>query len=375
MADGTIRGEFVWHDLVTPNTAGAHEFYATAVGWKTESWDKDGAYQMFAAPSGPIGGTVENRSTTPHWLSYIGTTDVDAAVATATRLGAQVLAAAQPLPNGGRYATLADPQGAAFGVYASTAWAGSAGPPKLGEFSWHELATNVEPSEAFKFYSELFAWDEITQYDMGPMGQYLIFGRGGRQLGGMFNKGAAGKPGNAYWLSYVSVADVDATVEQIKAARGSVLAGPMDVPGGDRIAQLMDPYGAFFALHGAAAGAERAPAKQAASKPPAAAKPPKPARAAKAPAAAKPAAKPAAKVAAKPVKPKPAAKKTPAKKAAPKKKAATRKPAKKKPAAKRKPAARKGVKPKAKVKPRGKARTKAKPRAKMKAKAKKKGRR
>ena len=31
--------------------------------------------------------------------------------------------------------------------------------------------------------------------------------------------------------------------------------GPMDVPGGDRIAQLMDPHGAFFALHKAAAQA------------------------------------------------------------------------------------------------------------------------
>jgi predicted enzyme related to lactoylglutathione lyase len=393
MADGTIRGEFVWHDLVTPNTAGAHEFYANAVGWKTESWDKDQAYQMFAAPSGPIGGTVENKSTTPHWLAYIGTPDVDAAVDTATRLGARVLTAAAPLPNGGRYATLADPQGGTFGIYASSTWAGPDGAPKVGEFSWHELASNVEPNEAFKFYSELFAWDEISQHDMGAMGPYLIFGRNGRRLGGIFNKGAAGKPGSAYWLSYVSVADLDACVEQSKAARGSVLVGPMDVPDGDRIAQLMDPYGAFFALHMAADGAQRAPAKQATAKPAAVAKPAQPAKAAapNAPAAkpaGKPAAKPAAKVAVKPAA-KPAAKKAPAKKAAPQKKAAARKPTKKKPAAKKKPATRQATKPKAKPKAKvkakpaakAKAKSKAKPKAKpkttakAKGKAKKKGRR
>lgn len=348
MADGTIRGEFVWHDLVTPNMAGAHEFYANAVGWKTQAWDKDNAYQMFAAPSGPVGGTVENRSLTPHWLAYIGTADVDAAVATATSLGAKVLTAAQPLPNGGRYAALADPHGAPFGVYASSTWAGPEAAPKLGEFSWHELATNVAPSEAFKFYTELFAWDEITTYDMGTMGPYVVFGRDGRQLGGMFNKGDAGKPGSAYWLGYVSVDDLDTAVERSKAARATVLAGPMDVPGGDRIAQLMDPHGAFFALH-MRAGAQAA-AKPAAARSP---KAPKAAKPAPARSAAKPAAKPTAK---------PAAKKPPVKKAAPKKKKTTAagKPAKKKPAAKKKAAPRKTARPKAKPKTPAKAKKKAK---------------
>ena len=84
---------------------------------------------------------------------------------------------------------------------------------------------------------------------MGPMGMYLVFGRNGRQLGGIFDKGATGKPGAPYWLGYVSVTDLKGTVERATAARGSVLTGPMDVPGGDRIATLMDPYGAFFALH------------------------------------------------------------------------------------------------------------------------------
>ena len=157
-------------------------------------------------------------------------------------------------------------------------------PPQPGEFSWHELSTTVAPSIAFGFYAALFDWDEINQHDMGPMGMYLVFGRNGRQLGGMFDKGSTGKPGNAYWLGYVSVTDLEGTIERAKAARGSLLTGPMDVPGGDRIAQLMDPHGAFFALHKAAA-AQAAPAQPAA----------KPSKAAK-PAAAKPAApaKPAA---------------------------------------------------------------------------------
>jgi predicted enzyme related to lactoylglutathione lyase len=350
MADASHRGEFVWHDLLTPNAAGAQEFYEKVVGWKTQPWESDPNYLLFAARSGPVGGVMESRAETPHWVPYIGTADVDATVEAATRLGATVLTAPEPLPGGGRYAALADPQGATFGIHASADHSEASGaPPQAGEFSWHELATSVSPNIAFGFYAALFDWDEISQTDMGPMGMYLIFGRDGRQLGGMFDKGAAGKPGSAYWLGYVSVTDLEPAVERAKAARGSVLAGPMDVPGGDRIAQLMDPHGAFFALHKAAAQAAsaassgkaplRKPAKQAAAKP----------------APRKAAAK------------KSAAKKPPAKKKPPKSKPAkraqpARKKAAKKPAAKKKAAARKPAK------------AKAKPKAKAKKKARKRGR-
>jgi predicted enzyme related to lactoylglutathione lyase len=350
MADGTNRGEFVWHDLMTPNAAGAHEFYGKVVGWKTQAWESDPSYVMFAARSGPLGGVNETRDATPHWLPYIGTADVDATVEAATRLGARVLTAPQALPSGGRYAALADPQGAVFGIYASAGESRAAGtPPQAGEFSWHELATSVAPNIAFAFYAALFDWDEINQYDMGSMGMYLIFGRQGRQLGGMFDKGAAGNPGSAYWLGYVSVTDLEGTVERAKAARGSLLMGPMDVPDGDRIAQLMDPYGAFFALHKkAGAGAGQAAGGDAA--------PRKPAKKAAAPA-------PARKAAA----PKPAAKQRPAKKAPAKRaKPAARKQAKRKPTAKKKAATRKPAKAKPKPKPKAK--------AKAKKKAKKRGR-
>ena len=321
MANATVRGRFVWHELYTPNRAGSQEFYGKVAGWSVQSWDQDPGYQMFAAKSGPIGGAVEERSGTPQWLAYIGTTDVDATTDAATRLGGRVQTAPAALPNGGRYAVLVDPQGATFGVHASATAPQPEAAPKAGEFSWHELATTAAPNVAFGFYAALFDWDLVAEHDMGPMGMYLVFGRNGRQLGGMFDKGAQGKPGGAYWLGYVSVTDLEGTVERAKSARGSVLMGPMDVPGGDRVAQLMDPYGAFFALHkpaaqGAAAEtgkpAARAPAKKAAAKK----------AAAKKPAARK------------------AAKKAPAKRAAPKarnkpkaagKKKAARKPAKAKP--------------------------------------------
>ena len=51
------------------------------------------------------------------------------------------------------------------------------------------------------------------------------------------------------WLFYIHVDDVDAAAEKVKAGGGQVVQGPMDVPGGDRIAMCVDPQGCAFAVH------------------------------------------------------------------------------------------------------------------------------
>ena len=234
MADNTGRGRFVWHELMTPDTSGAHAFYAKVVGWKTQAFEHDPSYQMFAAGSGPIGGSVAQASGTPHWLHYVGTPDIEATVQAAKGRGASVTKEITSIPNGGKYAVLADPQGAAIAVYQSGTDAGKESPPKRGEFSWHELATS-DWRAAIDFYSAVFGWEKMAEHDMGPeMGKYVLFGSNGVQRGGMFNKPAA-MPGGPGWLGYVRVKDVNDAVKKAKAARGTLVNGPMEVPGGDWI--------------------------------------------------------------------------------------------------------------------------------------------
>jgi hypothetical protein len=76
-------------------------------------------------------------------------------------------------------------------------------------------------------------------------------------------------PGTAAWLTYVRVANADRAAETVARLGGKVLNGPMEVPGGGRIATCVDPQGAAFALHSvqaAAAPAKRAVKKKAAKK-------------------------------------------------------------------------------------------------------------
>lgn len=247
MADTTVRGRFVWHELITSEGAAAHSFYTKALGWRTQAWDLDPDYTMFLAASGPLGGTVVRPSDTPRWLPYIGTDHIEGTVDQARSLGARVVQNITEMKSGGKYAVLEDPQGAAFGVYISPSEPSPEGTPKLGEFSWHELAT-TDYRSAFDFYSALFGWEEVSQHDMGePLGVYFTFGRNGKAIGGIY-KATPEMPG-PFWLGYVRVKDLQQTVKKVKSSGGTVITEPMEVPGGDLIAQFNDPQGATFAAH------------------------------------------------------------------------------------------------------------------------------
>jgi predicted enzyme related to lactoylglutathione lyase len=248
-----VRGRFVWHQLMTRDVAGAKKFYSKLVGWKTLPWPLDPSYTVCHSDAGPVAGIMEITADLPaevpsHWLEYIGTRDVDGIAEAAVRAGGSIVKAPSDMAGAGRYAVLKDPQGAVFAIIdPENARPESEGVPPLGTFSWHELATS-DNEAAFAFYSGLFGWEAISRMDMGPIGIYLIFGENGVQRGGMYIKPPE-NPGPPSWLPYAHVPNADQSFQVALAsgARGTV--PPMEVPGGSRIANLVDPAGADFAVH------------------------------------------------------------------------------------------------------------------------------
>jgi len=113
--------------------------------------------------------------------------------------------------------------------------------------AWRELYTTDAPA-ALKFYTELFGWSAVDPFDMGPMGKYYMFARK-FPLGGMMTKTQDMADVPTHWGLYFRVPDVAAGAGRVKANGGRVLNDPMEVPGGDRIVQCMDPQGAAFSLH------------------------------------------------------------------------------------------------------------------------------
>lgn len=247
MPGKTARGRFVWHELYVPDTAKAHQFYSKVVGWKTQAFEHDPSYQMFAISSGPLGGTVAETAGAPRWLPFIGTDDIDETVSDAEQLGAKVVTPVTSIPNGGRWAALLDPQGAQFAVYQSANPPSRETPPKRGEFSWHELGTS-DYKAALAFYSQLFGWETTSEVDMGPpVGVYSMYGRKGVPAGGIFT--APAEMGSPSWVGYIRVKDVHKAAKKAQAIGAKLINGPMEVPGGDWIAQFIDPQGAMFAVH------------------------------------------------------------------------------------------------------------------------------
>jgi len=248
------NGQFVWHEYLAKDVKAAIAFYTDLIGWKTQPFSEAGGdYTMWVGSQGPLGGVMKlpdeavQMGTPPTWMGHVQVGDVDAAAAMVKKFGGIIHKEPTDIPTVGRFSVIGDPQGAAISMFKPDSPMTLHDKSKDQEFCWNELMTS-DSVAAFGFYSKIFGWKMMQEMDMGPIGLYRVYGVGDTQLGGMMAvpKGAPMPP---MWIYYIQISDLDATIAQATKKGAQVMNGPMDVPGGGRIAQLMDPQGAAFALH------------------------------------------------------------------------------------------------------------------------------
>ena len=252
MSNADIRGLFIWHELMTTDPQGAAAFYSGLFPWETQPSSMPG-YTLWMSGSIGLAGLmaqpeeVQRTGTPPSWLAYLGTTDVDATVQAAERLGGTILKVPTDIPGIGRFAVLSDPQGAAFAVFtpAMPAPSSAAASEVVSRFSWHELVT-TDPNSALDFYSQLFGWSAGPAHDRGGS-LYQVIERDGTQVGGVYRLQNPSKP--PHWLTYIKVDTLDGTVAAAGAAGGQIVQEAHEVPGGHRVARILDPQGGAIALH------------------------------------------------------------------------------------------------------------------------------
>jgi predicted enzyme related to lactoylglutathione lyase len=243
-------GRFVWHELHTTDRPKAVKFYGALLGWETKDvpMGPGEPYSLCLLGGKDHAGITKSKAPAnvpSHWIPYLAVDDVDKAAAKATELGARILSAPMDIPDVGRFAAIADPQGGAFAIYKSgKAYPEELATPPVSAFCWEELMTS-DPEAAAKFYSTLFGYT-VESKDMGPMGTYRILKRGDRQTAGIMKL----PPGvsRTAWLEYVHVADVDASVRNAKEIGATQLMPAMDIPNIGRFAVLADPTGAAIAV-------------------------------------------------------------------------------------------------------------------------------
>ncbi|GAA2313022.1 VOC family protein [Streptomyces kunmingensis] len=120
-----VPSSFCWFELLTRDGPGAVDFYQSVLGWGTRQRPfGDGGqatYTEWTVADEAFGGVVDMstgqfRPEVPsHWNLYVAVDAPDATAARCEELGGRVLVAPTTIPTG-RFALLADPQGAAFAV-------------------------------------------------------------------------------------------------------------------------------------------------------------------------------------------------------------------------------------------------------------------
>jgi predicted enzyme related to lactoylglutathione lyase len=249
------HGKFCWYELMTTDTEAAGAFYRKVVGWNLQdSGHPSMSYTLLNVGDHGIGGMMElpeeacKAGARPGWMGYIWVRDLEAAVDGVVAAGGKLHKAPADIPTVGRFAVVADPQGANFILFHhfGDQEAPPVAPGTLGYAGWHELHAG-EHDSALSFYAGQFGWTKGEAHDMGgPVGIYQLFNIDGVQSGGMMNKMAVFP--HPFWLYYFNVDDIDAAAARVTGAGGQVLMGPHEVPGGSWILQALDPQGGMFAL-------------------------------------------------------------------------------------------------------------------------------
>jgi uncharacterized protein len=111
-------GALCWNELATTDVERAKSFFGELLGWEYETNDGGGATIKNAGRrnGGMREQTRQERGIPPNWLPYFTVENADDAARQAKQVGGRRLLPATEIRSG-RFAVIADPQGATFAVF------------------------------------------------------------------------------------------------------------------------------------------------------------------------------------------------------------------------------------------------------------------
>jgi uncharacterized protein len=249
-------GTFSWVELATTDRDDAKRFYGGLFGWECEDDARSaGDVNTMARLDGEaVAGISEQpasqgaRGIPPSWVSYVTVASADESATRAGELGGTVHTGPLDLGDAARVAVVADPTGAAIGLWEARSSIGAERVNGPGCLTSNELATD-DVDAASKFYRELFGW-AIEEVDTGGGPRYwLIHGEGaleGRN-GGMRELGPEGEGIPPNWVPYFTTESVGKALARADELGGAALMPATQIPAGI-IAAVRDPQGAVLSV-------------------------------------------------------------------------------------------------------------------------------
>ncbi len=114
--DAPRLGTFCWDQLNTRDPKAAKAFYGEVFGWHSEAFGE--AMTTFKRGERDAGSMMQAPEGVPsHWLSYVVVDALEGARERAEALGGKVQMAEIPVPGIGRFAVIADDQGAPLALF------------------------------------------------------------------------------------------------------------------------------------------------------------------------------------------------------------------------------------------------------------------
>ncbi len=256
--DGYEHGVPIWIDTWRADVRPAARFYADLFGWEIQGAEEAGT-------EGYAIGTLRGRDVAgigsplppaapkspAAWTTYVQVDDVEETVAKVREAGGSVLAEPFESLDGGRIAIIADPSGAALGVW------------RLGEHRGAELVNepsawamsflaSPDPDAAARFYGAVFGWEAES---FGPATMFRLPGFVGgepsqpvpRDVVATMMPAAEGAP--AAWAVNFWVADVDDVATKARELGGEVISPPDAIEGLPmKEGVIADPEGAVLSV-------------------------------------------------------------------------------------------------------------------------------
>ncbi len=116
-----VDGTLCWADLMSTDAGRARQFYAELFGWEIAPGEHDPSGYLhikngdtFIGGMPPVG---PQPGVPSHWLMYFLASDCDGATAKAKGAGANIYYGPATMEGVGRWAVVADPQGAVFAIF------------------------------------------------------------------------------------------------------------------------------------------------------------------------------------------------------------------------------------------------------------------
>ena len=240
-------GQFVWHDLATPNPYAAMDFYKAVFGWEFNTLGSgESAYHVILLNGKPIGGIFKlaaKYGAASEWVGSISVKDVDAAVDYNSAQGGTTIFKASTFKGRGKTALVQDPQG---GIVAFLhAEGGDPGFDEAEENSWlwNELWTN-DYEGSMKYYEALLNYSGKSI--LGSKAPYYVFEKDGKKYSGLL--GNPVEDARTAWMSYIRVSDVEAVMKKAVDAGAHIMMEPNSEIRKGSVAVLLDPLGAQFTI-------------------------------------------------------------------------------------------------------------------------------